>query len=92
MHPAMQQRIQGLQALRTRTHIATADLYAMIGKEQPVQKVRYQVTTARKAFHIVERSTGKVVGFRWTWIEAINFAQQMEARADAKLKRLGGAQ
>lgn len=92
MHPSMQQRVAGLNALRQRTQIATADLYAMIGKEQPVQQIRYQVKTAGKAFHIVERATDKVRGFRWTWVEAINFAQQLEARADAEQKRLGGLQ
>lgn len=91
MHPSMQQRVQGLNALRQRTQIATADLYAMIGQEQPVQKIRYQVKTAGKAYHIVELATGKVRGFRWTWAEAVNFAQQLEAKADAAARRFGGA-
>ena len=91
MHPSMQQRVQGLEALRQRTKIATADLYAMIGQEQPVQQIRYQVKTASKAYHIVELASGKVRGFRWTYLEAVNFAQQLEAKADAVQKRIGGA-
>ena len=66
MHPSIQQRVDGVAALRARASIATAAFYAMIGKEQPVQKIRYQVVTKGKAYHIVERSTGLTKGFRWT--------------------------
>jgi hypothetical protein len=56
-----------------------------------VQQIRYQVKTASKAYHIVELANGKVRGFRWTYLEAVNFAQQLEAKADAVQKRIGGA-
>ncbi|MNQ30556.1 hypothetical protein D3C85_439030 [compost metagenome] len=82
MHPSIQQRVDGVAALRARASIATAAFYAMIGQELPVQKIRYQVVTRGKAYHIVERSTGLTKGFRWTWKEAINYAQVLEARAD----------
>jgi hypothetical protein len=82
MHPSLQQRVDGVAALRARASIATAAFYAMIGKEQPVQEIRYQVKTKGNAYHIVERSTGLTKGFRWTWKEAVNFAQVLEARAD----------
>ncbi|MNE15776.1 hypothetical protein D3C80_1086970 [compost metagenome] len=82
MHPSLQQRVDGVAALRARASIATAAFYAMIGQELPVQKIRYQVVTRGKAYHIVERSTGLTKGFRWTWKEAINYAQVLEARAD----------
>ena len=82
MHPSMQQRNAGLSALRVRASIATTALYAMIGKDQPVQKIRYQVQTKGNAYHIVELSTGLTKGFRWTWKEAVNYAQVLEARAD----------
>jgi hypothetical protein len=39
----------------------------------------------------VERNTGKVKGFRWTWKEASNLAQALEARADGvKVTLFGG--
>lgn len=90
MHPSIQQRVDGLAALHIRSTIATAAFYAMIGQELPVQKIRYQVITKGKAYHIVELATRKVKGFRWTWIEAINFAQQLEARADGVKVSLSG--
>jgi hypothetical protein len=79
-----------LATLRMRASVATAALYAMIGKEQPVQKIRYQVQTKGNAYHIVDLSTGLTKGFRWTWKEAINFAQQLEARADGIKLTLSG--
>jgi hypothetical protein len=78
----MQQRFAGLEALRLRAVIATSEFYSMIGRELPVQQIRYQVVTKGKAYHIIELATSKVKGFRWTWKEAVNFAQQLEARAD----------
>jgi hypothetical protein len=82
MHQLLQQRVDGVAALRARASIATAAFYAMIGKDQPVQEIRYQVVTKGNAYHIVERSTGLTKGFRWTWKEAVNLAQVLEARAD----------
>ncbi|NUT73558.1 hypothetical protein HNO86_00735 [Pseudomonas sp. C1C7] len=90
MHQLMQQRAAGLEALRTRAIVATAEFYSMIGKEQPVPEIRFQVQSKGNAFHIVERSTGKVKGFRWTWKDAINFAQVLEARADGIKVALSG--
>ena len=55
----------------------------MIGKTAPVSAVRFQVVTKGvNAYHIVERSTGKVKEFRWTWKEAINLARVLEAHGD----------
>ena len=90
MHQAIQQRVDGVAALHIRSRIATAAFYAMIGQELPVQKIRYQVVTKGKAYHIVERSTGLTKGFRWTWKEAINHAQVLEARADGIKLSLSG--
>jgi hypothetical protein len=90
MHPSLQQRVDGVAALRARASIATAAFYAMIGKEQPVQKIRYQVQTKGNAYHIVELATGLTKGFRWTWKEAINLAQVLEARADGIKLSLSG--
>jgi hypothetical protein len=82
MHASVQQRVDGVAALRVRSRIATAEFYALIGKEQPVQQIRFQVINRGNAYHIVERSTGKVKGFRWTWKEGSNFAKELESRAD----------
>lgn len=90
MHPSIQQRVDGVAALHIRSTIATAAFYAMIGQELPVQKIRYQVVTKGKAYHIVELATRKVKGFRWTWKEAVNFAQHLEARAGGVKVSLSG--
>lgn len=91
MHPSMQDRVDGLQALRLRNVIATAEFYSLIGKEPPVQKIRYQVVPkGAHAFHIVELATDKVRGFRFSYKEAVNFAQQLEARADGVKVTLSG--
>ncbi|WP_426134866.1 hypothetical protein [Pseudomonas sp. PWP3-1b2] len=93
MHASIQQRVDGVAALHVRSRIATAEFYALIGKEQPVQKIRFQIRTAAKAYHIVEIATGKVKGFRWTWKDASNFAQALESRADGvKVTLSGGTQ
>jgi hypothetical protein len=87
----MQQRVEGLEALRTRASAATTEFYAMIGKIPPAQPVRYQVVTkGPKAYHIIERASGKTCGFRFSWKEAVNFAQQLEARADGVKVTLAG--
>lgn len=91
MHASIQQRVDGVAALHVRSRIATAEFYALIGKEQPVQQIRFQIKNAGNAYHIVERSTGKVKGFRWTWKEASNFAQALESRADGVKVTLSGS-
>ncbi|EJM71636.1 hypothetical protein PMI29_01306 [Pseudomonas sp. GM49] len=90
MQTILQQRFAGLQALRLRSVIATSEFYSMIGKEQPAQEIRYQVVTKGKAYHIIELATRKVKGFRWTWKEAVNFAQHLEARADGNKLSMSG--
>lgn len=83
MHPRIQERNEGLQALRARMNIATEQMYVLIGQEAPVQKIRYQVVTkGEKAYHIVELATGRVRGFRFAYKAAVNFAQELEARAN----------
>ncbi|UXZ20686.1 hypothetical protein KZH41_19400 [Pseudomonas sp. YeP6b] len=85
MPPSIQERTEGLAALRIRATIATTAMYTLIGKEQPVQEVRFQVVNkGTGAYHVVERSTGKVMGMCFTWKAAINRAQVLEARADGK--------
>ncbi|WP_395600247.1 hypothetical protein [Pseudomonas sp. B19125] len=93
MHASIQQRVDGVAALHVRSRIATTEFYALIGKDELVQKIRFQIVTRGNAYHIVELSTGKVKGFRWTWKEASNLAQVLESRADGvKVTLSGGAQ
>ncbi|MBA6044058.1 MULTISPECIES: hypothetical protein [Pseudomonas] len=93
MHASIQQRVDGVAALHMRSRLATAELYAIIGKEPPAQKIRFQIRNVGNAYHIVEIATDKVKGFRWTWKEASNFAQALESRADGvKVTLSGGAQ
>jgi fibrillarin-like rRNA methylase len=92
MHPQIQQRVDGLNAMRARTQLATAEFYAMIGKERPAQAIRYQVVAkGTSAYHVMEIATGKVVGFRFSWKEAVNFAQVLESRADGVVVILSSA-
>lgn len=85
MHPAMQERVEGLAALRLRAHLATTDFYAMIGRPAPEQTVRYQVVTKGKAYHVVEIATGKTKGFCFSYKAAMVFVEAMEAAAKRKL-------
>jgi len=88
MHPLMQQRSAGLEALRLRAIVATAEFYSLIGKEPPVQKIRYQVVAkGEHAYHITELATGKVRCFRFSYKEAVNYAQELESRASG-VKRM----
>lgn len=91
MPPSMQERTKGLAALRVRATIATSAMYAIIGKEQPVQEVRFQVVNkGTGAYHVVERSTGKVMGMCFSWRAAISRAQLLEARSDCKKINIDG--
>ncbi|WP_327440248.1 hypothetical protein [Pseudomonas donghuensis] len=85
MHPVLQHRVDGLAALRARATLATADFCALTGRQAPAQKIRYQVVTKGKAYHIIEAATGKTKGFCFSYRAAVNFAQAMEAAADRKL-------
>ncbi|EJM20202.1 hypothetical protein PMI21_01105 [Pseudomonas sp. GM18] len=90
MQSLMQQRVDGLQALRLRAIIATSEFYSLIGKEEPVQKVRFQVkTVGSKAYHIVDLVTGKTRGFRFEYASAVDYAKQLEDKAN---RLPGGAQ
>lgn len=92
MHASIQQRVDGVAALHVRSRIATAEFSALIGKEPPVQQIRFQIRTAGKAYHIVEIATGKVKGFRWTWNEASNLAKALESQAEwIKVRLSSGA-
>lgn len=91
MQTSMQARVDGNIAIQIRATATTAEFYAMIGKEAPALSVRFQVVTkGENAYHIIERSTGKVKGYRFTWRAAINLAQVLEARADGAKVNIDG--
>lgn len=84
MHLQIQQSLDGYAAMRARAQKATAELYAMIGKEQPAPSVRFQVVAkGTNAYHIVDRLTDKVRGFRFDHSRAVAYAQSLEERAGA---------
>lgn len=91
MHPAMQARIDGMNALRIRANVATAAFYGMINKPAPERAVRYQVVNKGvNAYHVIEIETGRVKGFHFSWRAAINLAQVLEARADGAKVNIEG--
>ena len=91
MHPSMQQRADGVAAIHARRHLEMSAIYAACGKELPVQQVRFQViSVSENISRIVERSTGKVKGIRFSWKAAINCAQILEAQADGKKINIEG--
>jgi hypothetical protein len=82
MHPQIQMRLDGLKAMSIRAQVATAEFYTMIGKEPPTQSVRFQVVAkGTNAYHIVDRLTDKVRGFRFNHARAVEYAQALEDRA-----------
>jgi len=91
MHRSNQQRIEVLGALQARASQARAEFYNKVGLQPPAKPIRYQVVSkGPKAFHIVERTTGKTRAFRFTYKEAIAFAQYLEARAEGAVLTLAG--
>ncbi|WP_426113497.1 hypothetical protein [Pseudomonas sp. DSP3-2-2] len=92
MHASFQERFDELGALLTLTHAARAAAHLRIGRPAPARRVRYQVVTkAPQAFHIVEIATGKTRACRFTYVEALDFAMQLEAKANRLSLRLVGA-
>lgn len=79
MHHSMQQRVDGLAALRTRSLIATAEFYELIGRPAPVPRPIFQAVAKGKAWHIIEISTGNTKGFRFSYRAAIHFLDTLEA-------------
>lgn len=85
MHPAIQQRVEGLSALRERSILATADFYAKIGRSAPEAAPRFQAVNKGNMWHIVDRSTDKTCGFCGSYLAAQQFVDAMEAAATRKL-------
>ena len=90
MHPLMQQRRDVLGALMVRSQMAREEFARLASLVMPEKAVRFQVVTkGPKAYHIVDQSTGKTRGFRWTHAAAVDFAIQLEEKAN---RLPGGAQ
>ncbi|ANI54392.1 hypothetical protein [Pseudomonas sp. DR 5-09] len=82
MHPLMEQRVDVLRVLMIRTQAARETFARLAGLVIPEKKVRFQVKTVGKAFHVVDLSTGKTKAFRWTYKAALDMAIQFEEKAN----------
>lgn len=89
MHPLIQQRVDVLRVLMIRTQAARETFARLAGLVMPEKKVRFQVKTVGKAFHIVDLATGKTKAFRWTYRAALDMAIQFEEKAN---RSAGGEQ
>lgn len=83
MHPLIQQRREVLAAMLTRSQSARSAFYSRIDQVMPAMRIRYQVITkGPSAYHIIEVATGKVRGFRFAYKAAVEYAIQLEAKAN----------
>lgn len=89
MHPLMQQRRDVLGALLIRTQAARGEFARLANVTLPAKPVRFQVKTVGKAYHVVDLVTNKTKAFRWTYAAAVDFAIQLEEKAN---RLPGGAQ
>ncbi|WP_342622663.1 hypothetical protein [Pseudomonas alkylphenolica] len=85
MHPAMQQRVDGVAALHERSVLLTADFYAKIGRPVPSPAPRFQARNKGNMWHIIDCRTGKTCGFCGSYLMAQQFVDAMEAAATRKL-------
>lgn len=91
MHPAMQLRVHCVAAFSMRATLTSAELYPFKIPVADTEPVRYQVVSKQKNLYtVIERTTGKVKGYRYTWRAAIMLAQLLEARADGIKVNLQG--
>ncbi len=84
MHQSMQQRVDGLAALRARSILATAEFYRLVGLPVPIPGPLYQAVAKGKAWHIIEIATGKTKGFCFSHRAAMRFVDAMEAGAASR--------
>ena len=81
MHHSMQQRVDGLTALRARSLMATAEFYELIGRPVPALEPLFQAVAKGKAWHIIEIATGNTKGFRFSHKATIRFIEVLERNA-----------
>lgn len=82
MHPLIKQRRVVLSALLIRTYQARETFARLANLVMPEKKVRFQVKTVGKAYHVIELATGKTKAFRWTYKAALDMAMQFEEKAN----------
>lgn len=82
MHPLIQQRRDVLNALLIRTYEARETFARLANLVMPEKKVRFQVKTVGKAYHVIDLATGKTKAFRWTYKAALDMAMQFEEKAN----------
>ncbi len=78
MHDSIQQRVDGLAALRARSLMATAEFYELIGRPAPAREPLFQAVAKGKAWHVIEIATGKTKGFCFSHRAAICFVVAIE--------------
>lgn len=79
MHHSIQSRLDIVDGMRQRSHIATADFYRLLGRPEPVVHFRMVVKPAgRNFFHVVDTQSDKVMGFRRDHNEACALARRLE--------------
>lgn len=87
MHHSMQQRVDGLAALRARSLMATSEFYELIGHPPPAPGPLFQAVSKGKAWHITEIATGKTKGFCFSHQAAMCVLNNMEEKARGILGR-----
>lgn len=84
MHYSVQQRVDGLAALRARSLMATAEFYELIGRSAPAPEPLFQAVAKGKAWHIIEIATGKTKGFCFSHRAAMLSLDSMEVNSVSK--------
>lgn len=77
--------IEARAAMQARARMAAGEFYAKAGIDQPVVEARFQIVQKAKAFHIHDRTTGRVVGFCFTYRAAEIYAEALERGASQRL-------
>jgi hypothetical protein len=86
MHQAFQDCIVELEQLLRRTRAARGEFRKRTDRVVPESSVRFQVQSkALACYEVVELESGAVRGTLCNWKEAMNFAQQLEARPVLRL-------
>jgi hypothetical protein len=86
----IQQRRDVLGAMLIRSAAARGEFARLSNLVMPEKPVRFQVkTVGPKAYHIVDLVTDKTCGFRFEYASAVDYAKQLEDKAN---RLPGGAQ
>jgi hypothetical protein len=80
MHPAFQEKVEGLKALLEYSKLVKAEAMAKVSAGTP----RYQASGKGNTWDVVEIATGAVQGFAFSYRAALRFVDAMEAGAATK--------